>query len=362
MKQSINYLFAISILFFTFTCLESAAKQKKYSLSDIISNSKAITLSDLGIELETINLTFDDGTVISDPNTIITTKNEIYILAKSKAQVYRFGRDGKFLNKISTMGRAKNEYNHIVSIFVDNNNNICVNDMLDRILTFTPDGKFLGSRNVKETFIESGKDEVVGGVREMYIDKEGNLYETFLALFGWEPNNLVVTNSVQDTLLINKNPIRYKFSYTGGINYISDDRPLFYSENDLICHPQFSDTVYTVVNSGTKLEKRYVFINDNAMPIEEFSHSSKNIKNRTYIADFSEDNKYLYLNISDKNKEQLYLIDKKTGKSFKADFNLNNPNDEDLAFYPKWESNNEFIFFHDVKEEPEPTIILMKKF
>ena len=94
------------------------------------------------------------------------------------------------------MGRAKNEYNLIVSIFVDNNNNICVNDMLDRILTFTPDGKFLGSRNVKETFIESGKDEVVGGVREMYIDKEGNLYETFLALFGWEPNKVVAITSV----------------------------------------------------------------------------------------------------------------------------------------------------------------------
>ena len=357
MKQTINYFFAISILFFAFSCSESAPIQKEYSLTDIISNSETITLTDLGAEFETIRLTIDDTTLISSPYTIITTKNEIYVVAGWHSQAYRFGRDGKFLNKISTIGKAVNEYNGISSIFVDNNN-ICINDS-DRILTYTPEGEFLGTRNVKQTFKESGNPKAASGLRIMNMDKEGNLYESFRVLFGWEPNNLIVTNSVYDTLLINKNPIRYETA--GKIEFTPYNRPMFYFEDDLIYHPQFSDTIYTVINSGAKLEKRYTFINDNAMSIEEFS-DPKNFKKRIYISDFSEDNKYIYLNISDKDKKQLYLIDKKTSKSFKADFNLNNPNDEDLAFYPTWESNSEFVFFHDVTDEPEPTILLMKKF
>ena len=357
MKKTIKSIFVIIILLFAFSYAESAPIQREYSLSDIISKSETITLADLGAEFETIHLTIDDGTVISAPETIITTKNEIYVVAGSLSQAYRFGRDGKFLNKISTRGRAGNEYNGISSIFVDNNN-ICINDS-DRILTYTPEGEFLGSRNVKQTFKESGNPKAASGQRVMNIDKEGNLYETFTVHFGWEPNNLIVTNSVHDTLLINKNPIRYDFA--GKVYYTASNRPIFYFEDDLIYRRQFSDTIYTVINSGAKLEKRYTFINDNAISIDEFSDYD-NFKKRTYITDFSEDNKYLYLNISDKNKEQLYLIDKKTGKSFKADFNLNNSNDEDLAFYPKWESNNEFSFFYDVTDEPEPTIILMKKF
>ena len=353
------YLFLL-IFSIASSCSEQPQTIKKYSIAEIISNSKPITLSELGANIETVKLKTPDSISISNPR-IITTPSYIYIHGFPPIQVYRFDRQGNFLNKISAQGRAENEYLGIYSMFTDVNDNLCIQDK-DRVLTYTPEGKFLGSYEMKQVMEEDGaRIEIAGGsVRIMFQDKKGNMFESFWVILGSEPNRLIVTNIDKDTVSVCPNPINYAFS--GNIKIVPDDKTVFYSGDDLVYHSEFSDSVYTFDYKTSSLRLRYFFDNPKPLINEDFLDLGKAIESHIFISDITEDSKYIYVTISDNNEKQLYLIDRKNGESFKADFNLGHPDDDELTFAPKWKSNDELVFFHDVTDQPEPTILLMKDF
>ena len=342
------------------SCSEQPQTVKEYSIAEIISNSKPITLSELGANIETIKLKTPDSITISSPR-IITTPSYIYISSFPPRQVYRFDRQGNLLNKISAQGKAENEYLSILSMFLDTNDNLCVQDR-DRVLTYTPEGEFLGSYEMKQVMAEeSNSSRLQGGsLRNMFQDKKGNIFESFIVVMGNEKNRLVVTNPNKDTIAVSPNPIQYLF--TGNITIILASKTVFYSGDDLVYHSEFSDSVYTFDYETSSLRLRYFFDNPKPLNNEDFLDIGKAIESHIFISDITEDSKYIYVTISDNNEKQLYLIDRKNGESFKADFNLGHPDDDELTFAPKWKSNDELVFFHDVTDQPEPTILLIKDF
>ena len=348
-----KFYLCLLLLAIASSCSEQPQVVKEYSIADIISNSKPITLSELGADIKTIKLKTPDSILIST-SLIFTTPTDIYL--DSGMQVYRFDRDGNFLNKISTKGRAKNEYLRVYSIFTDinNNNNISIHDG-NRVLTYTPEGEFLGLREMNQVAGEYG-----ASFRNIFQDKKGNMFETFMILIGAEEDRLIVTNPERDTILVSPNPIRYEFS--GSLTIVKDLKSIIYSGDDLVYHPQFSDSVYTFDSATSSLRLRYYFNNPNPLVNEDFKTLHKTLKERIFISDIVEDSKYIYVTVSEKNKEQLYLINRDNGESFKADFNLGHPDDDELTFVPKWKSNDELVFFHDVTDQPEPTIVLIKDF
>ena len=342
-------------------CSEQPQTVKEYSIAEIISNSKPIKLSELGANIETIKLKTPDSITISNPR-IITTPSYIYISSFPPVQVYRFDRQGNFLNKISTQGKAKNEYLNVSAIFLDTNDNLCVQDN-SRVLTYSPEGEFLGSYEMKQAMAEesNGAQLEGGSFRLMFQDKIGNIFESFVVLMGNEKNSLVVTSPNKDTITVRPNPIQYLFS-GGNIMIILASKTVFYSGDDLVYRPEFSDSVYTFDYDSSSLRLRYFFDNPKSLTNEDFLDLGKAIESHIFITDITEDSKYIYVTISDNNEEQLYLIDRENGESFKADFNLGHPADDELAFVPTWKSNDELVFFYDVTDEPEPTILLMKDF
>ena len=346
-----KFYLCILLLAIASGCSEQPQTVKEYSIAEIISNSKPITLSELGAEIKTIKLKTPDSILIS-ASLILTTTTDIYL--DSRTQVYRFDRDGNFLNKISTKGKAKNEYLRVYSMFTDLNNNICIHDG-NRILTYTPEGEFLGLREMNQVAGEYGASP-----RYMFQDKRGNIFESFKVIIGAEEDRLIVTNPERDTILVSPNPIKYEFS--GSLSIVKDLKSIIYSGDDLVYHPQFSDSVYTFDNATSSLRLRYYFKNPNPLVNEDFKTLHKALKERIFIGDIVEDSKYIYVTVSGNNKGQLYLINRDNGESFKADFNLGHPDDDELSFVPKWKSNDELVFFYDVTDEPEPTIVLMKDF
>ena len=349
--------FCILVMSLAHSCSSLTPRQTEFSIDKMISDSKPINLADMGAEFETIKLKFPEGELVSLLNGVITTPENIYVRTSRPHQVYRLDRKGNLLNKISVQGRAKNEYTSIRSFFLDENDNICIQDE-DRILTFTPEGEYLDTRVIDQTFSING-EEPLKYSRNMFMDKQGNLFEPFSTYMGDEPNNLIVTSPNQDTLLVNPNPLAYTF---GGMLMLKDIRSLLYVGDEIVFNSQWSYNVYTIDSETFAMSPRYTFTASSQITNNDHTYLGNVLKERTYILDFTEDSKYLYLNVSAYGKKgQLYLIDKQTGKSFEADFKLNLPEDDELSFYPRWESNDEFIFSYDVKNIPEPTILLMKK-
>lgn len=361
MKSVLKSTLCFLIATIVFSCSDQPQSLKEYSINDIINNSNPITLSDMGAEIKTIKLKLPDDIILSQAAKIVTTPSYIFIQSRKPLQVYRFDRDGNYLNKISMQGRARNEYNGINTIFTDHNENLCIQDRND-ILTFTPQGEFLSTREMVQVnkgvqpdgFAMSGSS-----MREMYMDTKGNIFESFIVLIGNEVNNLIVTNPEGDTLLASLNPIRYDFA--GSISIFNDNRSVYSVGDEIAYHQQFRDTVFTFDPNTSSLTPRFHLQSSPPFTNEDYKSMHKALKGRTYVDDITEDSKYIYAKISIGEEKQLYLIDKKSGESFNPEFGLNHSEDEDLAFYPTWESNGEFIFYYDVTEQPEPTIILMKK-
>lgn len=358
MKTITKIALCFVIVVSSVSCAEQTQTVKEYSIDDIINNSKPITLADMGVELETIKLKTPDGTVIPSPSFVRTTPTSIY-LALYPAQILRFDREGNFLNKISTQGRAKNEYTAIYSIFEDPNGNICVQDWL-RNLAFTPEGEYVEPN--EENQAEEKRTASSSFSCLIFMDKMGNTFKSYNVMYGIEPYNLVVTNPAKDTLLANINHIKYERNESDGIRMSFDLRATYSVGDEIVFQQKFCDTVYTYDYSNNSLKPRFYFTNPTPMGNEEFkSMADGTAKDLTFVADLTEDNKYIYAFIWAHKKYELYLIDKLSGESFKADFNLNHSEYDELKFMPLWESNDEFAFFYDESEKPDPTIVLMKK-
>ncbi len=358
-------LLLFATLLLAIACSSNSNKQtvREFKISDIVSTKEIVSYDAIKSRIKEVKFSGPEGMLLN-PRSVLINETGIYIYNSGRGvdpSVLRFDTNGKFLNRVAINGKAENEFKYVDGIFFDTNNNICIQDY-ENLLTFSPEGEYLGSENRKQTLKTDSKGPIPSGnmARMTTSDVNGNLYDSYFVLIGNEVASLTVVDKNRDTVLVAPNPLKYEFKRTLYIYY--PNRNVLNCGNEIIFHQQYVDTVYTVNLDSKRLDIKYIFNNPNPITLDEFPKIGDIISKRTVLHDFTEDEKYIYVQIRVDEDVELYLIDKKDYKYAKADFNLNNSDDDELSFYPKFETQDKYIFYYDVKDKPEPTMLIMDKF
>jgi len=135
------------ITIFPFVLL-SCSKTKQVNLLEIpvdIDQNSSFPLSEISENITKIDLEFSDESLINPDmiQRITVTENDIIIAEMSKILI--FNKDGKFVRSIGSRGQGPGEYNHIMSMAMDEKNKrlFIVSSGPWKIICYDMDGNFL---------------------------------------------------------------------------------------------------------------------------------------------------------------------------------------------------------------------------
>ena len=145
MKRLFPY---ILILFFLFTACNSGSRNDQADDATVIplnlsSPEKELALSEFVDSVSTIRLTLPDSLFFGQVSTVLFDKESIYIGDNKQNIVFRFNRQGKFLNTIGKKGGGPGEYTQLGRCFLGNDC-LYIDDLaIRKIFSYTPEGKFI---------------------------------------------------------------------------------------------------------------------------------------------------------------------------------------------------------------------------
>lgn len=88
-------------------------------LSDEVTKKESLLLSDAVAKIDVVSLEVTDQSILGDINQAVVTTHNIWVSHSKEAFVYRFSREGKFLNKVGKVGQGPGEYSQLSQFFVD---------------------------------------------------------------------------------------------------------------------------------------------------------------------------------------------------------------------------------------------------
>lgn len=145
MKRLFPY---ILILFFLFTACNSGSRNDQADDATVIplnlsSPEKELALSEFVDSVSTIRLTLPESLFFGQVSTVLFDKESIYIGDNKQNIVFRFNRQGKFLNTIGKKGGGPGEYTQLGRCFLGNDC-IYIDDLnIRKIFGYTPEGNFI---------------------------------------------------------------------------------------------------------------------------------------------------------------------------------------------------------------------------
>ena len=89
------------------------------NLSDNVQEVKSLPLSDIATDVEIVPLEITDSSLIGSITNIYVGEQFIWLQQFKDQSVYRFSRDGKFVNQINKQGNGPGEYIYLKNFFVD---------------------------------------------------------------------------------------------------------------------------------------------------------------------------------------------------------------------------------------------------
>lgn len=178
---------------------------------------------------------------------IVYVNNRIYILDKMHCKsILVFDEEGNYLHHLGERGRAKNEYiNSPYNFSVDESNgDVFVYDMsLNRIMHFDKAGKFVGDDKLSKSFPE-----------DFSLSKDGNYVFSYSNNENGEKNLLSIvglSGEILKPLLKRNGMIDNSVMSLSGINF---------AQNNSVYLPEFSDSVFVIVNDSLKRIVRLDFM------------------------------------------------------------------------------------------------------
>lgn len=140
MKHS-SYLLALIVILLN-SC---NSKQKQFQFEQIIyPGATHKSLTELMSSIEIVRLQHGDSLLIDDKIRLFQRDSSFYIAdIRGEKIIYRFNRDGRFLNKIGKKGKAPQEHPNMLDVSVGENNNIYILSAPYLILTqYAQNGDF----------------------------------------------------------------------------------------------------------------------------------------------------------------------------------------------------------------------------
>lgn len=121
------------------------------SLSEIV---PSLSLSDAASTVEIIPLETNSNSFIADMRDVAITEHDIFVSDSKDQRLLRFSRDGKFLNKIGTIGQGPEEYIRMWQFLIDEEKKeVYIVTTLSGINVYEYDGTF--KRKATKTIIDN---------------------------------------------------------------------------------------------------------------------------------------------------------------------------------------------------------------
>lgn len=97
----------------------SVGKQPVINLSDNVEEVTSLPLSDAAARMEIVPLELTDSSLIAEVTDVQVTEHNIWVRSSKSQSIFRFSREGKFLNKVGRIGQGPGEYSYLSSFMVD---------------------------------------------------------------------------------------------------------------------------------------------------------------------------------------------------------------------------------------------------
>lgn len=218
--------------------------------------------------------------LIANINKIIINKTNFYILDRTSKSIFIFSLEGKFINKISNVGKGPKEYVDIRDFEINSFKNeiLLYDDFTSKILHYNLSGDFVKVEQTGFKFRNIrvlSSDKLLFGVlnAKNVQSKDINFYSILIA-----------------SDLINIDYKGFKNSEAMISNpYVEND---YFSSfgDDVIFSPRFVDTIYNINSKGQAVAKYYLKY-ENKIPKGFFNTVSNNSNFKKNV-----ENKYTYFN------------------------------------------------------------------
>ena len=188
----------------------------------------SLKLSEISESVEAIELEVTDESLISSVMDVLYTDN--YYIIRDRKNLMSFDKKGKFIRKIGSVGQGPGEYENIIDVAVDNDNEkIFIYTNKGKIICYDFNGFFLKEtpteyyKNIRNIFWIDGK---LLAASEQVNNDSSNLHH--IVLYSISATNLSVIDSIEIT--------KFKSESFGAIvynDYISQERNntyLFYTD------------------------------------------------------------------------------------------------------------------------------------
>lgn len=356
----VNFLLFLCCCLSLFSC-SSPLETDHPVCYDVKSLRSSKELFDYPGQLTYIPLETNPNCVIGAVNKIILTSDYIFVF--SRDALYQFDTNGKYIKKISSLGRGPAEYSIIIDVAVDEAQGQVLICDLQKINIYDLSGGYLGSKN---TDVFCKRLEVINN---MFVVNPLNYT-------GKEPCMLKIIEENNSPTCF-KNNVLYN---SQDFFQVFDIKNLQKFDKELIFHQQFNDTIYRFDPRDKTLSARYYFDFGNALfPLDLLENIGKyrdESSNYGYLEDVCENSSYIFVTIFYKGENERYVINKKSGKSFAV-------NENQLLIWPRWSDergtlisflqagnlvkhqdeitdSNLLNILPELKEEANPVIVLMK--
>ena len=388
MRKLIVQLFILYFLFLLSSCLNKSGKKHKMQQSSIenkvelpyeigleekLNKKEDISLNILSKQLKYVVLETSPDCLLRKINHIVFTEQFIFI--SDFDALYKFGRNGKFIQKIGKTGRGPGEYRNVFTFALDKLQNKIFLNNWGIMQEYDFDGNYIRALDVMN----------LNSVQYILINSD-----KFIFHIG---NTPVYSNPIKYSLIItdtNVKPVvkfinHHKRKSKPGITIARS--PLYIFQGQIRFMEYGCDTLYTVLSD---ILKPYAIFDlgsfkmnpDPLIPLDEAGRDKvlKQLSKKLWIQDIIEDNDYFYITLAYGFSDSLELgifnkhdksITFLNGNGFKNNLNGGFP------FWPKYIYNDsilvDFVDAYDykaavsdkiscdLKDESNPVLMILSR-
>lgn len=299
MKHSI-YLYCL--LFCAVSCMESTSDDS------VIVDGYDVRFEgslDLSINVDMIPLELTDDSLLDGIQKIVC-HDSFFIVQDLSSNLYRFDKNGKFVNRISNKGRSQEEYIRLNSFCVDSLGHVILFDSFgDRVLTFKMDGSFVEEKKLPSRSLYEMHNAFMISQNEVLLENYimGDYNEVYSIVSLDNGKREVVHKSLLKTDGIGQYIGKNTISGKGEIKCILPFDNIIYSLDENHALSEF-----ITIRTREKIVNQKLLSEQKDFSIETYL----NIGNRGYFQGFTsffENDKYYLLTFFDL---RYFLIDKRT--------------------------------------------------
>jgi len=187
MRYLIKCILVATCILICFSCVNSQDSKNLIKIN-LATKIKTLMIKDLIKDIKIIRLETSKECTIQEYSKIITTENNIYILDRRNSVIYSFNKEGKYLEKLCTLGRGPQDYLELSDFIVSQETIVVLDRIEKKILTydlnfnFIEKNKFIGASyfeidnyNNFYTYNECLREKAVS-----FINSEGEVIKSYL--------------------------------------------------------------------------------------------------------------------------------------------------------------------------------------